>query len=51
MIKWVTMFGYYTSEVGARQEPHFEIPPGPSPPLPPRGAEDGGPGGGGGGGR
>ncbi len=48
MIKWVTMFGYYTSEVGARQELHFEIIPGRYLPCTPLGAADGVPGGAGG---
>jgi hypothetical protein len=47
MIKWVTMYGYYTSEIGARQELHFEIVPGRYLPCTPLGAADGVPGGGG----
>ena len=27
-IKWLTLYGYYTSEIGAEQEDHFEIIPG-----------------------
>lgn len=27
-IKWLTLFGYYTSEVGAEQEQHYQIVPG-----------------------
>ena len=48
MMKWVTMYGYYTSEVGARQELHFEIVPGRYLPCTPLGAAGGVPGGGGG---
>lgn len=27
-LKWLTLFGYYTSQVGAQQEQHFQIIPG-----------------------
>lgn len=27
-IKWLTLYGYYTSEIGAEQEDHFQIIPG-----------------------
>jgi hypothetical protein len=27
-LKWLTLFGYYTSEIGAQQEQHFRIIPG-----------------------
>jgi hypothetical protein len=26
-LKWLTLFGYYTSEIGAQQEQHFQIIP------------------------
>ena len=45
-IKRLTMFGYYTSEIGAKQERHFEIIPGRYVPCTPLSAMNGAPEGG-----
>ena len=43
MIKWLTMYGYYTSEIGAQQELHFEIIPGRYVPCTPLSGANGSP--------